>query len=72
MTDISIHPGVVAGHRIHDLVNTAKPHKGGGKLAKKLRRLNQRQIDREQTVRSLKTESAALAFKAPGSMNEHK
>lgn len=72
MDSISIHPGVAAGRRIHDLSHTAKPHKGGGKLAKKLKRLNQRQLDREQTIKTTKAKNAELAFKSPGSMNDHK
>lgn len=51
--------------------DTSKPHKGGGKLAKKLRRLNQRQMDREHTLKVGAVKNHG-AYKAPGSMNEHK
>ena len=71
MESISIHPGVIGGRRQHPLMSNTKPvKKKNGKLAKKLKWLNARQIDREQTIKQPRVN--AVAFKPPGSMNQHK
>lgn len=69
---MGIHPGVSDGRRIHALVNTAKPHKGGGKLGAKMDRLNRRRLAHAATIKSLPSSVNPGAFKAPGSMNQHK
>lgn len=49
--------------------DTSKPHKGGGKLAKKQARLSQRRLAHAATLKTpgMKPEG----FKTPGSMNQH-
>ena len=66
-TVISIHPGVVGGRRVHDLETSTKPYKsGGGKLFKKQRRLNIRQMAWNSTIKSAGVDAAA--FIKPNSM----
>lgn len=53
--------------------NTSRPHKGGGKLAKRQTNLNRRRLAREDTVRSVKgNKNPQGAYRVPGSMNQHK
>lgn len=52
--------------------NTAMPHKGGGKLAKKQSALNRRRLEHSATIRSLPLNANPESFRAPGSMNQHK
>lgn len=52
--------------------NTAKPHKGKGKLAKKMKRLHERRLAHSATLKSLPSGQNPAAYKTPGSMNEHK
>jgi hypothetical protein len=66
---LSIHPGVVNGRRQYALESTAKPHKGGGKLGKKMKALAARRLAHSAT---LSRNPPAGAFKTPGSMNQHK
>ena len=66
---ISIHPGVVNNRRVHALETSTKPHKGGGKLGKKMKVLAARRLDHSATISRNKTPGA---FKTPGSMNQHK
>ena len=65
---VSIHPRVVNGRTIYTKINTCKPHKGGGKLAKKMKNLNRRRLDHSSTIRTGNT----TAYKIPGSMNQGK
>lgn len=71
MADRSIHQRVVNGVTFHEKVNTAKPYKGGGKLARKQARLSTRRNDHSATIKSLPRNVPETAFRAPGSMNEH-
>lgn len=48
-----------------------KPHKGHGKLAKKMVRLLRRRNAHSATLRSI-SPSMQAAYKTPGSMNQHK
>lgn len=66
--DRSIHPRVVGGRQRYDKINTAKPYKGGGKLARAQRVLNIRRNSHSLTLKSLPSQSNPMAFKAPGSM----
>lgn len=70
MEQQSIHPGVIGGKRRFPLECTSKPHKGGGKLARKMANLNRRQMARDATIKASRVEPGA--FKMPGSMNQHK
>jgi hypothetical protein len=67
MESVSIHPRVKANTA---KVNTSKPHKGKGKLAKKQAHLNRRRVAREATVNSMRNFKGNVqgAFKVPGSM----
>lgn len=71
MDSLSIHPRVVNGRTEHRKVNTAKPHKGGGKLARKMHKLHTRRLDHAAIVKRLPP-AQALGYRTPGSMNEHK
>lgn len=70
MESLSIHPRnwPKIGNGVK--VDTSKPYKGGGKLAKKQARLNARRLDHSATLKTpgVKPE----AYKSPGSMNDHK
>lgn len=68
---ISIHPGVVGGRRQFALEHTSKPHKGKGKLGKKMKWLASRRLEHSSTLRKTPTPPPG-AFKSPGSMNQHK
>ncbi len=66
-----MHPGVVNGRRVFPLKNTSKPHKGKGKLAKKMKRLNNRRLDHSDTLRKVAA-NQQHAYRTPGSMNPGK
>lgn len=68
---VSIHPRVSKGRTVHDKVNTCRPYKGGGHLAKIQKRLNARRNDHSATLERLHI-GDRLGFRTPGSMNEHK
>jgi len=61
---ISIHPD-----KRRPVQNTSKPHKGGGKLAKRMKRLSDRRLAHSATLKSLPGKTNPAAFKMPGSMN---
>jgi len=69
MSDLSIHPRNWPNIGTGEVKNTAKPHNGGGKLAKRQAWLNARRNDHSLTIKNIKNPAA---FKTPGSMNEHK
>ena len=69
---LGMHPGVMNNIRVSPKVNTSKPHQGGGKLAKKQKRLSDRRNAHSMTLKMLPTNANPLAFKTPGSMNNHK
>lgn len=73
MSEGSIHPrNWPSNGRDTKKSNTCKsPKQVKGKLAKKMRRLNQRQLDRESTLKQAHIKNP-MAYKAPGSMNQHK
>lgn len=69
MENWSIHPRNWPG--VHgEKKDTSKPHKGGGKLAKKQARLSTRRLAHSATLKTpgIKPEG----FKTPGSMNQRK
>lgn len=72
MNDVSIHPRVIGNRTFHDKANTAKPHKGGGKLEKRQRDLGRRRVAHAATLKSLPSNVNQNCFRAPGSMNQHK
>jgi hypothetical protein len=67
---MSIHPGIKNGFRVYPAEKNTKPHKGGGKLAKKMKTLAARRLEHSGTIS--KGGVPAGAFKTPGSMNSHK
>jgi hypothetical protein len=66
----SIHPRVEGRRTVHDKVDTSRPHKGGGKLAKKQAKLNKRQIEHAAILRRLPSNTNPNAFRMPGSMKK--
>ncbi len=68
----SIHPGVVHGRRMHPISSSTKPHKGKGKLAKKMKNLHARRLEHSATLQSLPSSRNPAAYKTPGSMSSHK
>ena len=68
--DISIHPGVVDGVRVHPLKHTSKPNKRTGRTFKFVTdRLDRRLSAHEATLKSLPSNVNQAAFKKPGSRN---
>lgn len=74
MDNLSIHPRNWPENRRNEETNrksnTAKPHKGKGKLGKKMAALNQRRLAHSATLKTPGVQP--IAYKAPGSMNQHK
>lgn len=66
--DISIHPGVVDGRRIHKLVTSTKPPHGGRYLRRHTDNLDRRQRAHKATLASLPSNVPPEAFRKPGSM----
>ena len=71
MESLSIHPRHWKDSGNGVKKNTSKPHKGGGKLARKQAVLSRRRLAHSATLQSLPSGKGA-GFKAPGSMNVHK
>jgi len=69
--NLSIHR-IERGRRPQPVRDTSKPHKGGGKLGKKMQALHQRRLAHSATLKSLPFTANPLAYKTPGSMNQHK
>lgn len=67
---MSIHPRSAIFGRNGEKKNTSKPHKGGGKLAKRQKRLTERRTAHSATLRSLPSNVNPAAFRAPGSMKQ--
>lgn len=67
-TDISIHPGVIDGRRMHPLKRTSKPVKVGRYYRRHIDELDRRQRAHEATLKSLPSNVNPLAFRKPGSM----
>lgn len=71
--DISIHPGVINGRRMHPLKNTCKPNRRTGRVFKKVQdRYDQRLSSHASTLNSLPSNVNKLSFKKPGSRNPSK
>jgi hypothetical protein len=71
--DISIHPGVVNGRRVHPLTRSNKPSKKNGRvMARVLKRFDQRHSAWELTIKSLPAAVNPQSFKKPGSRNPKK
>lgn len=68
MKSLSIHPRVRDGRTAHEKVNTAKPWKGGGKLAYAQKHLGERRVAHSATIKSLPNTVNPASFRAPGSM----
>ena len=63
---------IIGGRRPRPITNTSKPHKGAGKLAKKMKRLHNRRLAHSATLKSLPSSINPMSYKTPGSMNQHK
>ena len=72
MENISIHPGIENGRRVHPLERSTKPFQNKGKLAKKMKTLARRRLAHAATLKGLPSNVNPASFKAPGSMNRHK
>jgi len=71
--NISIHPGVIGGMRVHPLVNTCKPNKRTGRVFRKVTdRFDERIHDHEATLKSLPSSVNPLSYRKPGSRNPAK